>query len=227
MAAVIEHVLDLGWSDAGERERRDGVFREEIDSGGFEAQLRSAAGETTDEEKFVGVEWIGRVVVEVVVVDGGQFFSSGFVAGLFADFAEGGDTGRVADVGPTAREGPGTVVAFFDEEDAIVVEDGGTDVDFWSGVTEIFLEEIDDGVGCVRIGGGGKHFGGDLADLVEAFEVEGIFGVGEAVLGDGLEALGPLEPLGVFHGRRLLSDIGESDKEDFNTEGAEVGAQRT
>jgi len=39
---------------------------------------------------------------------------------------------------------PGSVQApslrFFDEEDAIVLEDGGADVDFRSGVTEIYLK---------------------------------------------------------------------------------------
>ena len=75
------------------------------------------------------MERIRRVVVEVVVVDGGQLTPLWLHSRIFADFAEGGDAGRVADVGPATGESPGTVVAF-DEEDAIVVEDGGADVDF-------------------------------------------------------------------------------------------------
>ena len=92
--------------------------------------MRRAAYECAEEEEFIGVKGIGWVVVEIVVVDGGQLFCFGFVAGFFADFAEGGDAGRVTDVSPSAREGPGTVVTLFDEEDAIVVENGGADVDF-------------------------------------------------------------------------------------------------
>ena len=178
MAVVVEHVLDLGGSDSRKRERRDIVFEEEVYGGGFEAWLRRAACEAAEEEEFVGVEGIGRVVVEIVVVDGGQYFCFGFVAGFFADFAEGSDAGRVADVGPATGEGPGAIVALLDEEDATVVEDGGADVDLWGGVAEISFEEIDYRVGGVGIVGRGENLGGDLADLVEAFEVEGIFGVG-------------------------------------------------
>jgi hypothetical protein len=69
------------------------------------------------------------MVVEVVVVDGGQFYRFGLVAGFFTDFAKGGDAGRIADVGPAAGESPGAIVTLFDEQDAIVVEDGGADVD--------------------------------------------------------------------------------------------------
>ena len=71
VAEVVEHVLDLGWSDAGERQRRDAVFGEEVHCRGFEAWLGSAAGEAADEEEFVGVKGIGRVIVEIMVVDGG------------------------------------------------------------------------------------------------------------------------------------------------------------
>ena len=53
------------------REGRDGVFGEKVYGGGFEAWLRCAAGERAEEEEFVGVEGIRRVIVEVVIVDGG------------------------------------------------------------------------------------------------------------------------------------------------------------
>ena len=68
--------------------------------------MRRAAYECAEEEEFIGVKGIGWVVVEIVVVDGGQLFCFGFVAGFFPDFAEGGDAGRVTDVSPSAREGP-------------------------------------------------------------------------------------------------------------------------
>lgn len=45
VAVVVEHMLDLGWGDAGEGEWRDGVFWEKFDRGGFEAQFRGAVGE--------------------------------------------------------------------------------------------------------------------------------------------------------------------------------------
>src|SRR5260370_27125351 len=71
VAEVVEHVLDLGGSYAGEGEGRDGVFGEKVHGGGFEAWLSCAAGEGAEEEEFVGVEGIGRVIVEIVVVDRG------------------------------------------------------------------------------------------------------------------------------------------------------------
>ena len=70
MAAVAEHVLDLGWGDSRKRQRRNVIFGEEVYRGGFDAEPRCATREAADEKKFVGVERIGRVVVEVVVVDG-------------------------------------------------------------------------------------------------------------------------------------------------------------
>jgi len=174
--------------------------------------LGSPTREGAKEEEFVGVEGIRRVVVEVVVVDGGQFYGLGLVAGFFADFAKGGDAGRIADVGPATGKGPGVVTALFDQEDAVFVEDGGADVDLWGGVAEIPLEEIEYGVRDVGIVGRGENLCGDLADLVEAFEVEGVFGVGEAVLRDGLEALSPLEPLGSFHGGVFSRAMGRRAK---------------
>ena len=71
VAEVVEHVLDWGGSNAGEGESRDGFFGEKIYGGGFEARLRCAASEGAEEEELVGVEGIRRVIVEVVVVDGG------------------------------------------------------------------------------------------------------------------------------------------------------------
>ena len=175
---MVKHVLDLGWGYPGEGEGRNRVFREEIYGGGFEAQLWGATGERAEEEKFIGMEGKRRMVVEVVVVDGGELFYFGFVAGFFADLAEGGDAGCVADVGPAAGEGPGVVGAFFDEEDAVFVEHSRADVDLWSGVAEVIFKESDYGVCDLGIVGRGENFGGDLADLFEAFDVERIFGVG-------------------------------------------------
>ena len=70
VAVVVEHVLDLGRGDSWEGERWDAVFGEEVYGGGFEAQAGGAACEGAEEEEFVGVEGIGRVVVEIVVVHG-------------------------------------------------------------------------------------------------------------------------------------------------------------
>jgi hypothetical protein len=199
VAAVIKHVPDLDRGYAREGQRRDVVFEEEIYGGGFKAWLWGPARERADEEEFVRMEGIGRVIVEIVVVDGGEFFYLGFVARFFANLAEGGDARGIANISPTAGERPGSVVTFFDEEDAIVVEDSGADVNLWGGVAEISFEEIEHRVGRVGIVWGGENLGGDLADLVEAFYVEGIFGVRQAVLGYGLEALRPLEPLRISH----------------------------
>ena len=86
VAVMVEHVLDLGSSYPWEREGRDCVFGEEVYGGGFDAEVWRTAGEGADKENFVGVEGIRRMVVEIVVVDGGELFYFGFVAGFFVDF---------------------------------------------------------------------------------------------------------------------------------------------
>jgi threonine dehydratase len=115
VAEVFEEVGDLRRRDAIEGQRRDIVLRKELGVGGFVAALRGAADDFAEEEKFVGMESVGRMAMKVAVEDGGEFGDANFVAGFFKDFASGGNGRRLPDVSPTAGEGPAAVFEFADE----------------------------------------------------------------------------------------------------------------
>ena len=222
MAEVFEEVRDLRRGDSIEGKRRDVVFGEELGVGGFIAALRGAADHFAEEEKFVGMEGVGRMAVQVAVKDGGEFGDANFVTGFFTDFAGGGDRRRVADIGPAAREGPAAVFDFTDEKEAIVLEGGDASVDFGSGVAELFGENF---LESLRVGlrrAGGHHFGGDGADFVIAMNVEFIFAIGEAGLRDSLKAARPGEPLRNGHDDILAAWVGrEQVLKDDNPMNAE------
>ena len=115
MAEMFEEMGDLGGSDAAQGEWRETVFGEKLSVGGFIAVLRSATGEFGEEEKFVGVERMGRMIVEVAVENGGEFSDANFIARFLAGFAGRGDRGRLANIRPTAGEGPAAILQFTDE----------------------------------------------------------------------------------------------------------------
>lgn len=200
VAEVLEHVGDLARGDAGERERGEMVFGEELRAGSFVAVLGSAALEFGEEENFVGVEGVRGMALQVAVEKRGKFGDAHFVAGFFADFASGGDGGRLADVGPAAGEGPAAVLEFANKEDAVLVEGRDAHVDFGSGVAGLMGEEVADGSEVLEGSAGGHHFGGDGANFFVALDVELVFAIGETGLRNGLEASRPGKPGRNGHG---------------------------
>ncbi len=211
MAEVLEDVGDLLGSDATERERREMIFGEELGIRGFVAVLGSTADEFGEEKDFVGMKGVGRMAVQIAVEEGDKLGDADVVAGFFAGFAGGGDGGRLTDIGPTAGEGPATVLEFPDKEDAAIPESGNANIDFGRGVTGLLGEEILKGSGTGESGASGHHLGGKVADLVVAVNIELVLAIGEPGLGDGLEAARPDEPLGNGH-EAILAARGVGDK---------------
>ena len=204
MAEVVEHQGDLDRSDTDERERGKICFGKEGGVSSFVAVLRAATGDFGEEEKFVGVEGEWRMAVEVAVVDGGEFGDADVVAGFFANFAGGGDGRRLTDIGPTAGKSPTAILKFTHEKDFVVLESGGTDIDFGSGVTGLLGEKIFQGFGAGSIGAGSHDFRSDGAGFVIALNIELVLAIGKARLRDGLQATRPGEPVGNGH-RSILA----------------------
>jgi hypothetical protein len=200
MAEMLEHVGDLRWSDARQGKRRETILSEELGVGGFVTILRRAATNFREEEKFVGMEDVGRMAVKVAVKDGSEFGDADFVAGFFASLACSSSAGSFADVSPTAGKCPEPVLKFANEQDAVIAKGGDANIDLGSGVTGLLREEVEDRGRAGDGGSGGGHLGSDVADFVVALNVELVLTIGETRLGDGLEAARPSEPLGSGHG---------------------------
>lgn len=176
------------------------LFREKLGAGGFWAVLRSAAMEFSEEEDFVGMEGVGRMALAVAIEKGNEFGEANFVAGFFADFASGGDGGRLANIGPAAGKSPAVVLEFANQEDAVVAKGSDANIDFGSGVAGLLGEEVLNGRDGRKCSAGGHHFGGDVADFVVALDVEFVVAIGEAGLRNGLESARPGEPGRNGHG---------------------------
>jgi hypothetical protein len=146
VAEVFEEMRDLRRSDAIEGERRDVVFREELDVRGFVAALRRAADHFREKEKFVGVEGIRRMAVKVAVENGSQLRDANLVAGFFARFTRSGDGRRLADVSPASGKGPAAVFELTDEKKAVVLEGGDAGINFWRGIADLFQENLFEGI---------------------------------------------------------------------------------
>ena len=116
---MLEHVMDLRFGDARQRERRQVPFREKIDAAGFDAFGGTAATQFAKEENLEDVMLNRRMVVFVAIVDCGQFVYDNVETGFFFHFADGGKTRRIADVRPSTRQCPQSVGAFFHEQDSI------------------------------------------------------------------------------------------------------------
>lgn len=184
------------------------IFGEELSICGFVAVAGRAASQGGNKKHFVGVERIRGVVVEVAIKDGSKFGDANFVAGFFAGFASGGDGGRFADVGPTAREGPAAILEFANEQDASIVESGDAHVDFGSSVAGLLGEDIGDADKIGRADAGGHHFRGNVADFVIPLNVKFVFAVGEPALRNSLEPAGPSQPFRSGHENILTAEAG-------------------
>jgi hypothetical protein len=118
------------------------------------------------------------------------------VVRLFQGLPDRGFGRRFAHVCPASRQGPTPLVWFFDEQDPAVpkhcspyVHLRGRWTGFESEQVEGFLQGSC-GVGC-------KNLSSQLPELFVSPEVVIISGIGQAVLGNGLQAPGPPEPLRV------------------------------
>jgi len=207
-AEVFEEVGDLGGGDANEREWGEMVFGKELCISGFVGVFRGSTNDLGKEEKLVGVEGVGRMAVKIAIKDGGELGDANLIAGFFAGFASGGDRWRLADIGPTAGEGPAAVFEFSDKKDAAVLEGGHSSINFWSGVTGLLGKEFFERFGVGKRGAGSHHFHCDAADFVIAVNIELVLAIGEAGLRDGLKAARPCEPLRNRHESILAAGIG-------------------
>jgi len=160
----------------------------------------------TEEKELVSVESVRRVSLEVAVVKSRKLGDANVVAGLFPGFARGGDAGRFTGIGPAARECPGAVVDFADQENAAVAKNRSANVDFGSGITGLRGKERGDGLIGRKRGSAGHDFRGDGADLVIALGVKFIMAIGKTRLRDGLQAASPSEPLRIQHANILAAE---------------------
>jgi len=192
---VVEEMGDLGGSDATERECGEMVLGEKLGVRGFVTILGRATCELGEKKKFVGMKDVGRMAVEVAVKDGCEFADANLIAGFFAGFTDGSEGRRFTHIGPASGEGPATVLEFADEEDATILEGSDADIDFGSGVTGLLGKKFFQEIGTGKSRRSGQHFRGYGADLVVALDIEFVLTIGEAGLGDGLEASRPGEPL--------------------------------
>ena len=95
--------------------------------------------------------------------------------------------------GPAAGQGPQAFGALPHEKDLILFKDHSAHVGLGGGVTLFFFEDAAN-YGEREVTALGEDLGGELTEGLVAFDVERVFGEGEAVLGDGLEPFGPVEP---------------------------------
>ena len=195
VAEVVEEVSNLRGRDATEGKWGKMVFGEKLGVGSLVAVLRRATYEFGEKKKFVGMKEVGRMAVEVAVKDGCEFADANLIAGLFAGFTDGSEGRGFTHIGPASGEGPATVLEFADEEDATILEGSDADIDFGSGVTGLPGEKFFQGIGSGKSRRSGQHFRGYGADLMVALDIEFVLTIGEAGLGDGLEASRPSEPL--------------------------------
>src|SRR5579862_9244569 len=113
---MLEHVMNLRFDHAGQRERRQLPFREKIDAAGFDAFGGAASAEFAEEENLVDVMLNRRMIVLVAIVDRSQLFHDDVETRFLFYFAYGGETWRIADVGPSAGKRPESVGALFHEQ---------------------------------------------------------------------------------------------------------------
>jgi len=139
-----------------------------------------------EEKKLVSVESVRRVSLDVAIVKGCKLGDADLVAGLFPGFARGGDARRFTSIGPAARECPGAVLDFADQQNAAVAKDRRANVDFGSGIAGLCGKECRDGLIGRKRGAAGHDFRGDGTDLVIALDVKLILAIGKTRLRDGL-----------------------------------------
>ncbi len=135
----------------------------------------------------------GAGVAAVPIVERHQSLHLAVQPRLLADFLDRVPRDALQRVAPTAGKRPATVV-LMDEEDASgLVEEGRTGIDFRGLEAHLVAEKP-----LHRLQGVsapyGHHLGGDVADALEAFGIEGIFGVSQPRLGQELQLLGPRQP---------------------------------
>jgi hypothetical protein len=203
---MLEHMSNLPGGDARKRKRGKLLFGEKLGASGFVAVMRGAAAEFAEEKKFVSVEGVRRMAMEVAVIKGGELGDTHVVARLFTGFTRGSGAGRFTDVNPAAGEGPAAVLEFAHEKNAAVLKDSDANVDLGRCVASLLGEKRDDGI----IGGercaGGHDFRSNSTDLLIPLDVKLVLAESQTRLRDGLEAARPGEPLRIRHTNILAAD---------------------
>ena len=178
MAVVLEHMGNFGRGDAREGKRWEGVFGEELSAGSFVAVLGRTTAELGEEEEFVGMEGVGRMAVEIAVVESGELGDVHFVAGLLAGFPGRGDRWGFADIGPATGESPTAIFELTNEEDAVFVEGGDAHVHFGCGIAGLLGKKIADGRGVRKRPAGSHHLRCYGPNFFVAWNIELIGGIG-------------------------------------------------
>ncbi len=75
----------------------------------------------------------------------------------------------------------------------MLAKDYTSHIDFGRRIADVLVEKILDQL-QVRAGTCGEHFGGDATDRMVAFDIVGILGERQSVLGQRLEAVAPVDP---------------------------------
>jgi len=208
---MLEHMSDLRGGDARKGERGKLVFGKKLRAGGFVAVLRGAAAEFAEEEKFVSVEGVRRMAVEVAVIKGSERGDTHVVAGLFPGLTGGSDAWRFTDVNPAAGEGPAAVLEFAHKKNAAVMKDSDANVNLGCGVAGLLCEKRGDGFIGGKRSAGGHDFRSNSADLPITLDVKLVLAESQTRLRDRLEAARPGEPLRIRHINILAADD-EADK---------------
>ena len=131
---------------------------------------------TTALEDGIGLSF-DEVVYDEEVVD---------VAGLFENLALNAFTGSLVDIRPAAGHRPAAVGLLLDQQDAVSVKDGPTQVDLGRGIALLGDEKIGKFLaGGLRVHG--HHLEGYLADAAVALLIVAVLGVAKAGLREGLK----------------------------------------
>jgi hypothetical protein len=207
-AEMVEHMDDLGGSDAVDGEWWEIVFGEELCVGGFLAVQGSATREFCEKKKLIGVKDVVRMAVEVAIEESGKLGDADFVAGFFASFASCSDGRRLANIGPTPGQRPAAILKFADKENALIPKGSDANINFWRGITRLLGKKIVEESGGGQSCASGHHFRGNTPDLVIALDIELVLAISETGLRDSLESARPCEPL--WNGHRDILAASEA-----------------
>jgi hypothetical protein len=125
-----KHVFYLRRSHATHRQCRKIVLAEKLHLARFQAAFRLPSAKISQEKEFEHMMCDWRMSVLVAIVDRGQFLHGDLITGFFLNFPYGRSTGRVADISPSAGQGPQPVFPFTYQQDAIAVKHCRAYIDF-------------------------------------------------------------------------------------------------
>lgn len=141
---MIEHVFHLNRGNAWQREGREIIFFEEINTACFERICGCTAAKFAYKEDRVDVvrHWGMPMLILVLVVQCRQLLDDYVIPGFFFNFANGCDARRIPDIRPTTGHSPKAVLTLSHEQYPFAVKNCCAHTDFRGGIPHFSLEEI-------------------------------------------------------------------------------------